>query len=37
MASALGGKVDQVLLTGGIAYSEEVTEELRAASVDRPR
>ena len=29
MASAMEGKVDQIILTGGIAYSETVTEELR--------
>ena len=30
MAAVLSGKVDQIILTGGIAYGEKVVEEIKA-------
>ena len=30
MAAVLDGKVDQIILTGGIAYSEQVVDEIKS-------
>ena len=37
MAAVLNGKVDQILLTGGIAYSDYVTSEIKEKVASSPQ